>query len=217
MCLGYQIFVQTDHRPLIWLLTTSNANSRIARWQLIIAEFDINVDYIPGNANKVADHLSRLRELNIDDIDEQILVISETEESILDWNLKELIRLQDEHEYMKLVKRRLQENMNQEDIKKELSKHNVDKRYKKIKLAELALEDNILYRITHNAYGELTRQILIPDSYIQVAMHLGHSLPTAGHGGVKVTLNRCQNFAYWPDMRKDVENYCKSCLVCTRL
>ena len=52
---------------------------------------------------------------------------------------------------------------------------------------------------------------------MQVAMHLGHSLPTAGHGGVKVTLNRCQNFAYWPDMRKDVENYCKSCLVCTKL
>ena len=48
---------------------------------------------------------------------------------------------------------KLQENMNQEDIKKELSKHNVDKKYKKIKLAELALEDNILYRITHNAYA----------------------------------------------------------------
>ena len=84
LCLGYQIFVQTDHRPFIWLLTTSNANSRIARWQLSIAEFYINVDYIPGNANKVADHLSRLRELNIDDIDEQILVISETEEHIVD-------------------------------------------------------------------------------------------------------------------------------------
>ena len=50
----------------------------------------------------MADHLSRLRNINIDDI-EQILVISETEESIVDWNLKELVRLQDEHEYMKEI------------------------------------------------------------------------------------------------------------------
>ena len=63
LCLGYLIFVQADHRRLIWFLTTSNANSRIARWQLSIADFDININYIPGNVNKVANHLSRLREV----------------------------------------------------------------------------------------------------------------------------------------------------------
>ena len=44
LCLGYPIMVHTDHRPLVWLLTTSNANSRIARWQLLVAEFDIKVE-----------------------------------------------------------------------------------------------------------------------------------------------------------------------------
>ena len=55
LCLGYPIIVHTDHRPLIWLLTTSNANSRIARWQSLVAKFDIKVEYIPGKKNKVAD------------------------------------------------------------------------------------------------------------------------------------------------------------------
>ena len=36
-------------------------------------------------------------------------MISETEESKMDWNLKELIRLQYEHEYMKLVKKEIAE------------------------------------------------------------------------------------------------------------
>ena len=35
LCLGYPIIVHTDHRPLVWLLITSNANSTIARWQLL--------------------------------------------------------------------------------------------------------------------------------------------------------------------------------------
>ena len=48
LCLGYPIYVLTDHRPLIWLLTTSNANSRIVRWQMLIAEYDIKVEYIAG-------------------------------------------------------------------------------------------------------------------------------------------------------------------------
>ena len=53
--------VHTDHRSLVWLLIISNANSRISRWQLLVAEFFIKVEYIPGKENKVADCLSRLR------------------------------------------------------------------------------------------------------------------------------------------------------------
>ena len=185
---------------------------------MLIAEFDIMVDYIEGKANKVADHLSRLRKQEENDIDEYIESITEDEEeNIVEWNLQELIRLQDEHAFYKIVKRLLQEKFTEEEIKKELSKHNIDKRYKKLKIKELSLENNILYRVTYNAYGELTRQIIIPESYVKPALHLGHSLPTEGHGGEQVTLNRCQRFAYWPKMKEDVHNYCKSCTICARL
>ena len=69
--------VHTDHRPLVWLLTTSNANSRIARWQLLVAEFDIKVECIPGKENKVADCLSRLRHQEDSLEDENICVVSQ--------------------------------------------------------------------------------------------------------------------------------------------
>ena len=68
----------------------------------------------------------------------------------------------------------------------------------------------------HN-YGEVTRQIVMPYSYKHQALQLALSLSSAGHGGVQVTLVRCQNFSYWIGMKKDVENYCKACLVCNRL
>ena len=75
--LGYPIIVHTGHRPLVWLLTTSNANSRIARWQLLVAEFDTKVEYILGKEKKVADCLSRLRHQENSLEDENICVVSE--------------------------------------------------------------------------------------------------------------------------------------------
>ena len=91
--------VHTDHRPLVWLLTTSNASSRIARWKLLVAEFDIKAEYIPGKENKMADCLSRLRhhedslESN-DDYnellkDENICVVTEEKADMyLKWDLE---------------------------------------------------------------------------------------------------------------------------------
>ena len=89
LCPGYPIIVHTDYRPLVWLLTTSNANSRIARWQLLIAEFDIKVEYIPGKKNKVADCLSRLRHQEESLEDENICVVTEEKADMyLEWDFK---------------------------------------------------------------------------------------------------------------------------------
>ena len=80
--------VHTDHWPLVWLLTTSNANNWIARWQLLVAEFDIKVEYIPGKENKVADCLSRLRHQEDSLKNENICVVTEEKADMyLEWDL----------------------------------------------------------------------------------------------------------------------------------
>ena len=81
----------------------------------------------------------------------------------------------------------------------------------------MKLDNNIPYRKAQNNYGEVTKQIVMPNSYKHQALQLAHSLPSAGYGGVQVTLARCQKFSYWIGMKKDVENYCKTCLACNRL
>ena len=59
----------------------------------------------------------------------------------------------------------------------------------------------------------MTRRIAMPNSYKHQALKLAHFMLPAGHGIVQVTLARCQKFSYW---KKDVENYCKACLVFNR-
>ena len=68
-------------------------------------------------------------------------------------------------------------------------------------LEEISVDENSLYRVAQNNYGQLTRQIVVPDSYIHQALFPAHSLPTACHRGVQVTLARCQQFSYWPGIK----------------
>ena len=217
LCLGFPIIIHTDHRPLTWLLTTSSANSRIARWQMMVAEYDIQIKFIPGKENTVADCLSRLRQQEDSLIEENVLVITpEKESESIEWNLDELVRLQNEDIFYGTMKRLLEESDDVEFIRKKLGRQKIEKKYRRLNLEELKLENDVLYRVAQNSYGELTRQVIVPDSYKYQVLRLAHSLPTAGHGGVQITLARCKKFSYWPEMKKDVQEYCKSCLVCRR-
>ena len=56
---GKKIEVFSDHRPLQWLDSLSKHSSRLARWNLIIQNYDVKTTYIPGG-KQVADYLTRL-------------------------------------------------------------------------------------------------------------------------------------------------------------
>jgi hypothetical protein len=56
---GSSITVKTDHESLKYLMTMKTLTPRLARWIDAIAEFDIDIQYLPGKLNKVADALSR--------------------------------------------------------------------------------------------------------------------------------------------------------------
>jgi hypothetical protein len=57
--LGYQIEIYTDHLNLTYE-TTLNESQRVMRWRLLIEEFGPTLTFIKGEANVVADALSRL-------------------------------------------------------------------------------------------------------------------------------------------------------------
>jgi len=52
------IRILTDHRPLEWLNSLMKHSARLARWILIIQEFDIKTEYIRGD-KQLADALTR--------------------------------------------------------------------------------------------------------------------------------------------------------------
>jgi len=67
---GTKFKIVTDHRPLLWLFNVSDMNSRLARWRILLQEFDYEIIYRPGRENGNADALSRI-----------LLITNGTEES----------------------------------------------------------------------------------------------------------------------------------------
>jgi hypothetical protein len=56
---GQSFILETDHQPLAFLKQGRLTSNRLARWALILQEFDIRVKVIPGKENLGADFLSR--------------------------------------------------------------------------------------------------------------------------------------------------------------
>ncbi|GFS88670.1 retrovirus-related Pol polyprotein from transposon 17.6 [Trichonephila clavipes] len=56
---GASITVASDHQPLRWLMKLISLTGRLARWALQLQSFNLNMEYIPGKSNVVADMLSR--------------------------------------------------------------------------------------------------------------------------------------------------------------
>ena len=56
---GQRILIHTDHAALKLLQSARFENSKLERWAVRLQEFDYEVEYLPGQQNVVADHLSR--------------------------------------------------------------------------------------------------------------------------------------------------------------
>jgi hypothetical protein len=56
---GKPFHLETDHRPLQYLTSTSFKNARIMRWSLQLQEFKFSISALPGEHNMFADIVSR--------------------------------------------------------------------------------------------------------------------------------------------------------------
>ena len=62
--------IRTDNNPLTYVLTTPNLDTIGHRWVAALASFDMNIEYLRGVDNKVADTLSRATQLEKEAVDE---------------------------------------------------------------------------------------------------------------------------------------------------
>ncbi len=61
---------------------------------------------------------------------------------------------------------------------------------------------------------EILHQIVVPQVYRSEVLSIGHDSPMAGHLGVRKTRDRILRHFWWPSVRKDVAQHCRSCHVC---
>lgn len=64
---GRKFKILTDHKPLQWLFSLKEPNSKLVRWRLRLEEFDYEICYKKGKKNTNADALSRI-EINTRDM-----------------------------------------------------------------------------------------------------------------------------------------------------
>ena len=54
-----KVHVYSDHRPLVWLNSIVKHSNRLARWGILLQEYNITATYIKGT-KQVADALTRM-------------------------------------------------------------------------------------------------------------------------------------------------------------
>ena len=65
-----------------------------------------------------------------------------------------------------------------------------------------------------NEEWQIVHQIVVPMIHRREILQLTHASPMAGHLGINKTYQKILNHFYWPGLKKDVTQFCKSCHVC---
>ena len=60
----------------------------------------------------------------------------------------------------------------------------------------------------------VNHQMVVPKIYRSEILSLAHETPMSGHLGVNKTYHKILNHFYWPGLKSDVSNYCRSCHTC---
>ena len=199
--LGYKIVFHTDHDSLKYLVNKPDLSGRIARWILLLQEFNYEVVVKPGKANANADYLSRLRgpeavsDINSPFPDEfpdetEVFHISGLEES----DYSEIIQY--------LTQGKYPDGFNREE--KMVFQNTV---------APFTLIRGVLFRMGPD--DQLRRCLEEPErKQVMRALHAG---PSGGHFAAVTTINRIRTAGYWwPYIIRDVKNFVGQCDQCQR-
>ncbi|KAI5617705.1 hypothetical protein C0J50_22774 [Silurus asotus] len=68
--------------------------------------------------------------------------------------------------------------------------------------------------IPANEDWAVINQVVVPKVYRKDILTMAHSLPLGGHLGVNKTVNKIMKQFFWPGLRKDVANFCRTCHTC---
>ncbi|XP_062610561.1 uncharacterized protein LOC134272333, partial [Saccostrea cucullata] len=61
---------------------------------------------------------------------------------------------------------------------------------------------------------QIHHHIVVPRAYRRTVIGLAHDTPMSGHLGVTKTYHKALTHFFWPKMRRDIVDYCRSCHVC---
>ncbi len=200
---GYDVKVRTDHAAVVELFNAKSLTGKLARWSLIVQDFNPDFKHIPGAVNHVAEALSRY--VGVIDSEDPGLRADDntTHDTALDASIR---TAQQEDDFCQLLLYYLQSG--DPNVLPKLP----------VPLPEFDLADALLVRRTYitskqssnrDATQIVVLQVLVPQILYRI-----HSSLHAGHPGKNRTLLQARLLYYWPRMRLDIIAYIGKCHSC---
>lgn len=183
LCMPFKIL--TDHCPLCWLRTKQILPSKLMRWALQLQAYDFEIEYKQGKHHHDVDTLSRYP------IGESGVIMSINE-------------CANDPDLLEEIKEAQIDDTHYGPIKTWLQDHNDgDLRYVKY-----GLKEGVLYKKTWSKQDFL---ICVPERLIRKLLQMHHDDSLSGHLGVKRTYEVMRRRYIFPNMKKVIEEYIKSC------
>ena len=198
---GRKFTVHTDHNALKWLMGIKNVEGRLARWSLLIQQYDFDIQHRAGKSNGNADGLSR----------RHYGTFSMNAIGNSPFQGQRIVELQRRDTELADIISYLEHDVLPPD----------DTRARKILLSNDSFflgEHGILYHIDHNqkkgTQGPVP-QLVIPTALKYEVLVNAHDDATGGHLGTTKTYGKVRARYWWNGMFADVSHWCKSCVDCS--
>lgn len=193
---GRKICIYTDHNSLCHLRTLKNPMGRMARYLLVLSDYDADIVHRAGKMNVDCDCLSRAPVNQPCDEDGQIDL------PLFLIDRPNLGELQSQEPYFSDIIQALK------NPRSNLPSHTIRaaKNYVMI--------NNILYKKNPSPSG-FSNLLVVPTSLRKEILFDYHNHPlSGGHLGFTKTYNKIKDRYFWHGLLKDVRNYVLSCVEC---
>jgi hypothetical protein len=203
-CLGRAVIVFTDHHSsLRYFLTQTGLTGRQGRWAEALAQYSLEIKYIAGTANIVADALSRRPDLETEKAAPRPAV--QPDEAMrapefVGLNVVSTVRVQTSSDIRQRIISAYPQDL-------DFAAH----RLRQPALFEQSTEDGAVYYVQ----GELPRLYVPHDIALYQAILEEHH-DASGHLGVTKTLHSVSRYFYWPKMIDSIRDYIAGCVECQR-
>ena len=199
--LGQHFTLLTDHAPLQWL-SAQKMEGMLARWSLVMQEYDFTIVYRKGRENGNADALSR----------KPVEVCHSAATTIVPDTRADIRQHQGTDPLICQLRDALEQSSSPPSGPG-WRQHPLP-RYRQL-WTQLLLEDGLICRkYTPGPTAEPVTVPLIPTSLRASLLHQHHDAPQAGHLGPDKTAGRIRQVGYWVGMLRDIEQYCQACPTC---
>nr|XP_027213555.1 uncharacterized protein LOC113806594 [Penaeus vannamei] len=215
---GAKFLIRTDHAALQWLKTLKAPEGQLARWLGRLEQYHYEVQHRPGRVHNNADSLSRRpcepecqhclrREERV--ACRQLQVWGDSVDAEERWR-----QVQREDDDLTPLIKWMEASPERSGWPQVTAESPVTKHLWQ-QWAMLRLENGVLQRRWDDARGRPSYWVvLVPHTLRRDLLHELHGGITSGHLGVKRTLTRLRQRFYWVGMRRDVQEWCRTCEVC---